>query len=127
MPLTVLICAIWLVICALSIGLSGSWFCSCVASSFRKALALPTAVLPDPSELADEVALPALVVALRAANGSVLATVLVMGALVGSQPWPSCRVLGNRLLAVFITSMLFWYEREAEIMSTISSTGLTLL
>jgi hypothetical protein len=30
-------------------------------------------------------------------------------------------------LAVFITSMLFWYEREAEIMFTISSTALTLL
>jgi hypothetical protein len=36
MPLTVLICAIWLVTCALSIGLSGSWFCICVTSSFRK-------------------------------------------------------------------------------------------
>ena len=29
-------------------------------------------------------------------------------------------------LAVFITSTLFWYERDAEIMSTISSTLLTL-
>ena len=28
---------------------------------------------------------------------------------------------------VFMTSTLFWYEREAEIMLTISSTGLTLL
>ena len=27
-PVTVLICANWVVICALSIGLSGSWFCS---------------------------------------------------------------------------------------------------
>ena len=28
-------------------------------------------------------------------------------------------------LAVFMTSMLFWYEREAEIMLTISSTAFT--
>ena len=41
MPLTVLICAIWLVTCALSIGFSGSWFCICVTSSFRKRSALP--------------------------------------------------------------------------------------
>ena len=36
MPVTVLICAIWLVTCALSIGFNGSWFCICVTSSFRK-------------------------------------------------------------------------------------------
>jgi len=35
-PVTVLICAIWLVTWALSIGLSGSWFCICATSSFRK-------------------------------------------------------------------------------------------
>ena len=35
MPVTVLICAIWLVTWALSIGLSGSWFCICVTSSLR--------------------------------------------------------------------------------------------
>ena len=29
--------------------------------------------------------------------------------------------------AVFMTSRLFWYERDAEIMLTISSTALTLL
>ena len=45
MPLTVLICAIWLVTCALSIGLSGSWFCSCATSKVRKRSAL--AVFPD--------------------------------------------------------------------------------
>ena len=36
MPVTVLICAIWLVTWALSIGLSGSWFCICATSSLRK-------------------------------------------------------------------------------------------
>src|SRR5438105_788928 len=43
MPLTVLICAIWLVTCALSIGLSGSWFCICATRSFRKRSELPAA------------------------------------------------------------------------------------
>src|SRR5512137_1322966 len=43
MPLTVLICAIWLVTCALSIGLSGSWFCICATSSLRKRSALAVA------------------------------------------------------------------------------------
>ena len=46
MPLTVLICAIWLVTCALSIGFSGSWFCICVTSSLRKrSVALVSVVL----------------------------------------------------------------------------------
>ena len=40
MPVTVLICAIWLVTAALSIGLSGSWFFICATSSFRKVSAL---------------------------------------------------------------------------------------
>ncbi|MNW20424.1 hypothetical protein D3C71_2208190 [compost metagenome] len=40
--------------------------------------------------------------------------------------WPICRVLRSSVLAVFMTSTLFWYEREAEIMLTISSTALTL-
>ncbi len=35
MPLTVLICAIWVVICALSIGFSGSWLLSCATSNLR--------------------------------------------------------------------------------------------
>ena len=35
MPVTVLICAIWLVTWALSIGLSGSWFFICATSSLR--------------------------------------------------------------------------------------------
>ncbi len=39
--------------------------------------------------------------------------------------WPSRRVASIISFAVFITSTLFWYEREAEIMSTISSTVLT--
>ncbi len=52
MPVTVLIWAIWLVTCALSIGLSGSWFCICVTSSLRKrsdasvVLSLAVAVVP---------------------------------------------------------------------------------
>ncbi len=40
--------------------------------------------------------------------------------------WPICRVLRSSVLAVFMTSTLFWYEREAEIMFTISSTAFTL-
>ena len=40
--------------------------------------------------------------------------------------WPSRSVASIISLAVFITSTLFWYERDAEIMSTISSTVLTL-
>ena len=36
MPVTVLICAICEVICALSIGFIGSWLASCATSSFRK-------------------------------------------------------------------------------------------
>jgi hypothetical protein len=39
--------------------------------------------------------------------------------------WPSRSVAINRSFEVFITSMLFWYAREALIMSTISSTALT--
>ena len=45
----------------------------------------------------------------------------------GGQPWPSCSVFCSRVRAVFMTSTLFWYERDAEIMLTISSTALTLL
>src|ERR1019366_3361659 len=40
MPVTVLICAISLVTWALSIGLSGSWFCICATRSFKKESAL---------------------------------------------------------------------------------------
>ena len=36
MPVTVLICAICEVICALSIGFMGSWLFNCATSSFRK-------------------------------------------------------------------------------------------
>ena len=36
MPVTVLICAICVVICALSIGFIGSWLLSWATSSFRK-------------------------------------------------------------------------------------------
>ncbi len=49
------------------------------------------------------------------------------GVRVPSVHWPSCKVLSSSVLAVFMTSMLFWYEREAEIMFTISSTAFTLL
>ena len=49
------------------------------------------------------------------------------GVPVFAQPWPSWIVLSSSDLAVFITSRLFWYERDAEIMLTISSTALTLL
>jgi len=38
---------IWLVICALSIGFSGSWFCSWVTSMVRKRSALPAPLSAD--------------------------------------------------------------------------------
>jgi len=44
----------------------------------------------------------------------------------GWHHWPRFRVLSSRVLVVFIISTLDWYEREAEIMLTISSTTLTL-
>src|SRR5206468_5812068 len=44
-----------------------------------------------------------------------------------SYDWPICKVLSSSVFAVFMTSTLFWYERDAEIMLTISSTALTLL
>src|SRR6185437_9439189 len=44
----------------------------------------------------------------------------------GHQPSPSVRVLVIICLLVFSTSTLAWYEREASIMLTISSTGWTL-
>ena len=120
MPLTVLICAIWLVTWALSIGLSGSWFCIWATSSFRKRsdVAVASLVLA-----AAGVELP-----LKSLGGRKSGAADGHGGLpVCAQPWPSCSVFSSRLLAVFITSMLFWYEREAEIMLTISSTALTLL
>src|SRR5690606_40284182 len=58
MPLTVLICATWLVICALSIGLSGSWFFICATSSFMKRSSC-SAALVSPPALAVLVELPA--------------------------------------------------------------------
>ena len=36
MPDTVLICAVWLVNCALSMGFIGSWLLSCATNSFKK-------------------------------------------------------------------------------------------
>src|SRR5437867_5060457 len=51
MPLTVLICAIWLVICALSIGFSGSWFCIWVTRSLRKRSSLPASLFVDVAEV----------------------------------------------------------------------------
>ncbi len=117
-PVTVLICAIWLVTCALSIGLSGSWFCICATSSFRNrsdvtvaSLALAAAGL--------EVTLTSLVVEVGALTA--------MAFSVRSLQLPSWIVFSSSVFAVFITSRLFWYERDAEIMLTISSTGLTLL
>src|ERR1700719_1928706 len=53
MPVTVLICAIWDVICELSTGLSGSWLLIWATSSFRKVsdrfcALVPVAVEPVP-------------------------------------------------------------------------------
>src|SRR5690606_10012072 len=44
MPRTVLICASWLVTCALSSGLSGSWLRICATSSFRNRSSVPSTV-----------------------------------------------------------------------------------
>jgi hypothetical protein len=115
-------------------GFMGSWFFSCVTSSFRNRS-------PDSSLLvAIELASP-LELAGVAGGEETAGTVLmgVLGQVQGlgqkvNRRWlgsdrhcPICKVLSNRLLAVFMTSTLFWYEREAEIMFTISSTALTLL
>ena len=118
MPVTVLICAIWLVTWALSIGLSGSWFCICATSSFRKVSALTV----------EFAALEAAGVELTMTSGVDVAALTLMASFlqVVSQ-LPSWMVLSSSVLAVFMTSRLFWYEREAEIMLTISSTALTLL
>ena len=53
-----------------------------------------------------------------------MATALISGNMVYC---PRFSVLSSRVFAVFMISALFWYEREAEIMLTISSTVLTLL
>ena len=39
--------------------------------------------------------------------------------------WPICRVFINKVLAVFITSTLFWYPRAVSIMSTSSRVSST--
>ena len=67
-PCTVLICAIWLVTWAESIGLSGSWLDICATSSFRKRLDWSSADCVAPRLDASPpaaAALPALAVALR--------------------------------------------------------------
>ena len=117
MPVTVLICAIWLVTSALSIGLSGSWFCICATSSFRKVSALT--VWLDALEAAG--------VELTMTSGVDAAALTLMASFLQVSQLPSWMVLSSSVFAVFMTSRLFWYEREAEIMLTISSTALTLL
>jgi hypothetical protein len=55
MPVTVLISASCEVICELSIGLVGSWFCNCVTSSCKKVLCSDAPELAELlAELADE-------------------------------------------------------------------------
>lgn len=123
MPVTVLICAICEVICALSSGFIGSWLFICATSSLRKRSCSPVLLLAL-----------TLLVLLVAVLAAVLAVVELMAVLMavrflkegGRAYWPICRVLSSSDLAVFMTSTLFWYEREAEIMLTISSTALTL-
>ena len=112
MPVTVLICAICEVIWALSIGFIGSWLLSCATSSFRKRSC---------AALGSVVELP-FVEVVAAPASSALVSIGVMN----MAYCPICRVLSSSVLAVFMTSTLFWYEREAEIMLTISSTAFTL-
>ena len=113
---TVEICAICEVICALSSGFIGSWLASCATSNLRKRSSDRSAFVP---------AALVLVVALVLPLTAVVVVMVVFRAKCGVY-WPICSVLSSSDLAVFMTSTLFWYEREAEIMLTISSTVLTL-
>ena len=90
MPLTVLICAIWLVTCALSSGFIGSWFCICATSSLRKRSSLPASFLVTLAGCQP-----------RLFSCSARAEIV-------PHDWPICSVFSSRLLAVFITSRLFW-------------------
>ena len=114
MPVTVLICAICVVICALSRGFIGSWLFNCATSSLRKRSCMAAGSLVALAEA------PVLVVAV------VPMGLRIMACFRRAVYWPICRVLSSSVLAVFMTSTLFWYEREAEIMLTISSTAFTL-
>ena len=118
MPVTVLICAICDVIWALSRGFIGSWLFSCATSSFRNRSCAAAGSVLGSEALVLPVVVPAVVwVGLMIMRISPGCRVLY---------WPICRVLRSSDLAVFMTSTLFWYEREAEIMLTISSTAFTL-
>ena len=123
-PRTVLICASWLVTCALSSGLSGSWLRICATSSFRKRSSVPAA---ESVEAAVEDALEGALAPLAAAAEAAALEVSMVATRCILRHWPSCSVLASSCWVVFITSMLFWYERDAEIMFTISSMTLTLL
>jgi hypothetical protein len=100
MPVTVLICAICEVICALSSGFIGSWLLSCATSSFRnRSCAAAGSVL------------------VRGLGAAVVVAVLPVAAGDAGDHggfswnpayWPICRVLSSSDLAVFMTSTLFW-------------------
>ena len=111
MPDTVLICAIWLVICALSIGFIGSWLLSCATSNCMK-LAVCCCALVEPSvPTVPELLLvlfAAVVALLRAFAVLVLVTEATMVFVLVKTYWPNCRVLSSSVLAVFMTSTLFW-------------------
>mgnify|MGYP003388610783 CR=1 FL=1 len=92
---------------------------SCATSSFRKRSSETALLVLD-------AVLPVVVAELLALTAVVLVMVCVCPVRGATAYWPSCKVLSNNDLAVFMTSTLFWYERDAEIMLTISSTVLTL-
>lgn len=117
MPFTVLICASCEVICELSIGLSGSWFFNCATSSFMNVFcrSLPLVM----ASWLPEVVLEVLVVL------PVELTVMFVSRWECAVYWPRVRALEAIVLVVLATSTLAWYERDAEIMLTISSTTST--
>ena len=101
MPVTVLICAICEVICALSIGAVGSWFFNWATSSVRNWFCI-SAALVAPKPFCPLAALAFAAVLEIGVNIAVCLLVFL------SAYWPSCKVLSNSVFAVFMTSTLFW-------------------
>jgi hypothetical protein len=103
MPSTVLICASCEVICALSMGLSGSWFFNCVVSSLRKRFCASVMALADDAVSVDLLAsISAWVVV------ALLPMVLTAMILLPKIYWPIARVFCTSDLAALRTSTLFW-------------------
>ena len=123
MPCSVLNCASCATKAVLSCGVSGLWFSSCVISSVRKSAcpselfsALAGSFLKDSASYALPLTL----------NPLISFIVQSPPALVrGAAHWPSASTRCASVLAASTTCTLIWNEREAEIMSAISSTTFT--